>query len=459
MENISDDLKAAIEGLKDEDAMVRRNAAETIGFMSNVPETVIKQLTGKLADTDKGVRDAVSFALINLDSPVIGDLVVPFVSSSDISIRNLAGEVLLKKGLSVVDAMLNYIDKGDDDDKKFIIDILGLIGDDKPAQKILEVLHQTENENVVLACIEALGNIKYEPAVTDIIGFYEVSELYAPTIIEALGKIGGKEALDFIMNNYEIVDELTKFSMIESIGLIGDENAFFKLLSDLKNLSGPTAWAAIETLNKLKDSLQLDVPFDEHIKNAVLKTLIEADVRFKRAASNLITVFNDKEVIEVCLKIYGEDAEIDDNIKNKFIENAKVFYTKLPGYLKQNSYNLKQLLDLFKDILQIEGGEALRTVSQIEFYNLLEIFTLNLEHPDEEIRRTCIEMLFYLNPETAFMFIDTIISDNNMWNKMRILEILEYFDDPRGLEAIKKLAEDPEEMVSEKAKYLLQSKQ
>jgi hypothetical protein len=36
-----------------------------------------------------------------------------------------------------------------------------------------------------------------------------------------------------------------------------------------------------------------------------------------------------------------------------------------------------------------------------------------------------------------------MINDNNMWNKMRVLEILEYFDDPRGIEAIKKLAEDP----------------
>ncbi|HPN36872.1 MAG TPA: hypothetical protein PL041_00625 [Melioribacteraceae bacterium] len=459
MENFSDELKIAIEGLKDADASVRRASAESIGFMNDVPEIVIKQLTGRLADPDKGVRDAVSFALINLDSPVIGELVVPFVSSTDISIRNLAGEVLLKKGLSVVDSMLGYIDKGDDDDKKFVIDILGLIGDLKPASKISEVLRQTENENVVLACIEALGNIKCETAVPQIISFYEVSELYGPTIIEALGKIGGNEALNFIMDKYDTVDELTKFSMIESIGLIGDAESFFKLLSDLKNLSGPTAWAAIETLNTLKDNFQLDVPFDEHIKNAVLKTLIEADVRFKRAASNLITVFNDKEVIEVCLKIYGEDQEIDDNIKTKFIENAKVFYSKLPNYIKQNPTNLKELLDLFKEILEIEGGNALREVSQIEFYNLTEIFTLNLDNPAEEIRRTCIEMLFYLNPETAFMFLDTIINDNNMWNKMRVVEILEYFDDPRGIEAIKKLAEDPEEMVSEKAKILLQNKQ
>jgi HEAT repeat protein len=285
MENFSDELKTAIEGLKDADASVRRASAETIGFMNDVPESVIKQLTGRLADPDKGVRDAVSFALINLDSPIIGELVVPFVSSTDISIRNLAGEVLLKKGLVVVNEMLNYIEKGDDDDKKFIIDILGLIGDTKPAEKIVEVLKQTENENVVLACIEALGNIKCQSAVSQIIGFYEVSELYGPTIIEALGKIGGPEALDFIMTKYDTVDELTKFSMIESIGLIGDTESFFKILSDLKNLSGPTMWAAIETLNMLKDNLQLDVPFDEHIKNAVIKTLIEADVRFKRAAS------------------------------------------------------------------------------------------------------------------------------------------------------------------------------
>lgn len=459
MENYSDELKGALEGLKSSNPQERRSAVETIGFSSEITEQVAKLLVSRLADTDKGVRDAVSVALINLDNPLIGALVVPFVSSTDISIRNLAGEVLLKKGLSVVNDMLEYLDKGDDDDKKFVIDILGLIGDKTPAPKILEILHSTENENVVLACIEALGNIKCDKGVAEIIKFYTVSELYSPTIIEALGKIGSDEALQFIMQKFHDVDELTKFSMIESFGLIGNEESFFLILSDLRNLNGPTAWAAVETLNMLKDKLSLDVPYDEHMKNAILKTLIEGDVRFKRAASNLISVYNDKEIIDACFRIYGEDAEISDNIKAKFIEKPKLFYVKLSDYLKKIPANLKQIIELFKEILEIEGGEELRSLSQIEFYNLCEVFTSCLENPDEEVRRNSIEMLFFLNSDTAFMFIDKMINDNDFWNKIRLLEILEYFDDPRGKEAIQKLVDDPEEMVSEKAKNLLIAKE
>ncbi|MFH0734125.1 MAG: hypothetical protein V1773_07460 [bacterium] len=459
MEDYPKEINDAIEGLKSLDPQIRRSAVESINFNTNLPEAVIKLLASRLADSDKGVRDAVSFALINLENPEIGSLIVPFVSSNDISIRNLAGEVLLKKGTVVIDSMLQYMDKGNDDDKKFIIDILGLIGDPIPADKFLETLYKTENENVVLASIEALGNIKCAKAVPEIIKFYEVSELFSPTIIEALGKIGSDEALQFIMKKFHEVDELTKFSMIESIGLIGNEESFFLLLSDLRNLEGPKAWAAVESLNMLKDKLRLDVPFDEHMKNAVLKTLIEGDIRFKRAASNLISVFNDKEIIDACLKIYGEDNEINDNIKAKFIEKPKALYTKLSDFLKKNPTNFKALIELFKEVIEIEGGNCLRELTQIEFYNLCDVFTAGLENPDEEVRRSCIEMLFFLNADTAFMFVDTMINDNDFWNKIRLLEILEYFDDPRGKEAIKKLTEDSEEMVSEKAKNLLASKE
>ncbi len=459
MEDYSKEISDAIEGLKSIDPQIRRSAVESISFNQNLPATVIKLLASRLADSDKGVRDSVSFALINLENPEIGSLIVPFISSNDISIRNLAGEVLLKKGTVVIDSMVDYLDKGDDDDKKFIIDILGLIGDPGPAEKFLEILYKTENENVVLACIEAIGNIKYEKAVPEIIKFYEVSELFSPTIIEALGKIGSSEALQFIMKKFHEVDELTKFSMIESIGLIGNEESFFLLISDLRNLNGPTAWAAVESLNMLKDKLNLDVPFDEHMKNSVLKTLIEGDVRFKRAASNLISVFNDKEIIDACLRIYGEDYEINDNIKAKFIEKPKALYTKLSDYLKKSPSNFKALIELFKEVVEIEGGNCLRDLTQIEFYNLCDVFTAGLENPDEEIRRSCIEMLFFLNADTAFMFIDTMINDNDFWNKIRLLEILEYFDDPRGKEAIQKLTQDTEEMVSEKAKNLLASKE
>jgi HEAT repeat protein len=123
-------------------------------------DEIIDILCAFVEDSDKGIRNSVDMTLSFNPSPNIPFHLVKYISSQIISTRNLAGEILLKIGDKAVDAMVAYIDKSCDDDKKFVIDILGLIGDAKAGTEILKVLDTNKNENVVLACIEALGNLK-----------------------------------------------------------------------------------------------------------------------------------------------------------------------------------------------------------------------------------------------------------------------------------------------------------
>lgn len=455
MQEKSLDLKEEIKLLNSEDPAIRRETAEKYTH-TQMPEEIAKLLAEKLLDPDNGVRDAVCQSLILNDFDKIPNFVVPYTGSTlEISTRNLAGEILLRRGITAIPAMVAYIDEGDDDDKKFIIDLLGLIGDLSPAKKIVEVLRKTENENVALACFEALGNIKSDESVEELESFYDKNELYKPTIIEALGKIGSDRAVNFIIEKYTTEDELTKFSMIESLGEIGNEQAFFMLVGELENVSGALAWAAISTLKKLRDKYSLDVPFDEHMKNAILATLSDAEVEYKRAAANLITEFEDKEIVETCLNLFGQDEEIDYNVKSRFFENPAFSLPKIADYLKQKPKHIKELLELVSEIIQRDGGESLGKLSDIDFRNLGDAFSISLEDPDEEVRRYSIELMFFINPETALVFLDTMLEDDNYWNRLRVLEILENFEDERANEAIKKMANDHEEMVSDKAKELL----
>ncbi len=139
-----------------------------------------------VSDPDNGVRDTVSLVLIYNTNEKIAEYIVPYIASPEISIRNLVGEVLLKRGESSIQAMLDFIPRGDDDDKKFLVDILGLIGSRKPTEDIVHLLKVAQNENVVLACIEALGNIGASEALEEIILLYEKNELYRPTIVDAV---------------------------------------------------------------------------------------------------------------------------------------------------------------------------------------------------------------------------------------------------------------------------------
>ncbi len=57
--------------------------------------------------------------------------------------------------------------------------------------------------------------------------------------------------------------------------------------------------------------------------------------------------------------------------------------------------------------------------------------------------------------DKALLFTDTMLEDDDMWNRMRLLEILETINDERSFEAIKQLSKDSEEMIAERAEYFL----
>jgi len=459
MQDLPFEVQNDIKSLQSEDPSVRREIAEKY-LSAEMYDQIVGALAEKLVDPDIGVRDAVCQALIYNDNKSIPELVVRYTTSKqEISTRNLAGEILLKRGIGSLEAMINFIDEGDDDDKKFIIDLMGLIGDVGPAQKVIEVLNENKNDNVILACIECLGNIESKDAVAHITKKYDESELFKPTIIEAIGNIGTEEGSNFIVEKYSSEDDLTRFSMIESLGKIGNEQAFFLLLSELPNMSGPLTWASIRSLKVLKDKLGLDVPFDEHIKNALLSTLVEGEISHKRAAAALISVFEDKDIIVACLKIFGTDEEIDHHIKSECFNNPLFLYPKLTDYLKESPKNLNVLLELLKEMIMNDGGESIQQVSELDLRNLCDVLTTSLDNADEEVRRSSIELLFFLSLDTALMFVDTMIADDNYWNRIRLVEIFENIDDERAFEGLKKLAEDEEEMVRERAQEILDQRQ
>jgi|GEM_PF-406771 len=455
MDNNNPARNNIISALKCNDPALKRETVESL-ISEQIDQSILEVLCPLLLDPDKGVRDSCSFTLIYNGNPLIPKYVVPYVSSPDISIRNLAGEVLLKIGENSIDDLIEYLQNSDnDDDFKFVIDILGLIGNDKPVPWILHVLEKNKNDNVILACFEALGNMGYTDALPVLVKFYEQSDLYKPTIIEAMGKMRSKEILEFVLSKYQVEDDLTRFSIIETLGTIGDQSTFFFLLGELTRIKGPLVWVIIASLQSLKEKMELDLPFDESIKNSILYTLLEAEPKYKRAAANLITIYDDKDILEALLRIYGEDAEIDESIKSAFFQFPGMIFGKISPLIKTKPANLKNLLWLLKELFDLDNGESLNSLSALERHNLSDAFSLCLDHPDEEIRKTSIELLFNISLETALLFVDSMIEDDNIWNRLKILEIIENIFHPSINAVLKKLVNDPEEMVRERAEWAL----
>ena len=451
VENIEIDSKKL---LKSKDPSER--SAAVASFMEEELDDETTELLCELVeDRDKGVRNAVDMTLSYNPSRRIPKFLVKYISSPSIATRNLAGEILIKIGSRAVDAMLEYIDSGNDDDKKFLIDVLGLIGDKKPSQHILVLMNNCKNDNVILACVEALGSLSCVESLDALLQFYERNELFKPTIIEALGKIGTKKALNFITSRYNEEDELTKFSMIESLGSVGDEESFFFLVSELENTSGPIVWPIVNSIYNLKEKYNLDIPYDEKMKNALLQTVNCGHEKYVNSAVHLITAFDDEETILTCIKVYGTNAEQDEIVKQKIFSHPQILFLALPDSIDNRSENIRSLLELVKEFAEGDREIFVKMLSNIQIRNLADAFAKCLDDPDEEARRLAVELLFTIDQGTAMLFIDKMVEDDNLWNRLKLLEILSEVNSIEANTALKKLADDAEEMVNERAKFIL----
>lgn len=452
--DLEKELTEKLQILEKGDSSAKIEVIDSLQY-EEVSDDVAKTIVSLIDSDDRGVANSISMFSISNPNPNIAKLIVPIISSPDSFKRNLAGDILIKMGPKAVPFIVDSLDGKNDDDTKFLVDVLGMIGDPAPAGKIMDILRINKNANVILACAEALGNLKCENSIPQLINVYDLDPFYRPTIIEAMGKIGSKEALNFMVLMYDREDEITKFSVIEALGQIGDEGTFFFLLSELGNTSGPLLHSLIGSMYELKQRYDFDIPFDERMKNAILKTISEGEQQYKNAAVHLITVFDDKETIQTCLKIYSEDPELDDTIKPKFFENPQIIYPIIAGILADIPHNTKGLLALLKEILEYEASMGSISITGIDLRNFTDCFVKCLESPDEEVRKLSIELLFGLNINTAILFLDQIIQDDDIWNKLKVLEYIENINHPNVDKALGILAKDEEEMVSERASSIL----
>ncbi|MFO7445558.1 MAG: HEAT repeat domain-containing protein [Ignavibacteriaceae bacterium] len=447
--------KAPIEILKSGNPEEIINLLESLEI-SSLNDEAFEVLCALIEDEDKGIQNALSFfLLVNYDNRT-SDFLLKYISSGNIGIRNLAGDILAKLGSKSTSALIRFLSiSKDNDDLKFVIDLLGLICDPRSSEKIIEILSRSENENVIIACLEALGNLKSEESIDYLVMSYEKNDLFRPNVIEALGKIGSKQALDFLNQKYLIEDDFIKFSIIESLGYIGDEETFFFLLAELNQAEGPLVWPLIASIYHLKEKFGFDIPFDEKMKNAVVQTISAGDPYYKKVAGYLVTIFEDREINLACLKIYGEDAELDEIIKSKFHEYRKDKLLDITAIIDEQPDNLLSLLILLQEVLDNYQYNEI-TVTDLEYRNLIDSITKCLESADEEVRKNAMSLLFSIESNTALLFIDTMVQDDNIWNKLHLLDLICSLKYEKIKDALEILSKDENEMVSERAKSLIE---
>lgn len=427
--------------------------------LTELDDESLQFLISFIENNDQGIKSCLSTSLSQSKDSRVPEFLVKYISSTDIAVRNLAGEILVNSNADSVEVIGNYLLNSENhDDQKFCIDLLGLIKDTRAEEVIIKILDTTNNENVKLSCLEALGNIKSTAAIDKIISCYNESELFKPTVNEALGKIGSKKALNFMLERYPDEDDLTKYSIIESLGHIGDIDTFFFLISELHKVTGPLSWVILSSVHQLQEKYSLDVPFDEKVKTAILNTIYDAQPEYKKAAIHLLKEFNDKEILSACLKSMGYDFELDEILRAKILSNSEQAVLSFPATLKSDLKNAEIILGLIDDVIESLDKPVTSILNGLHLRSFIDSLSNYLNHPDEEARRLAMNLLFKIDSKTAVLFVDKMLSDDNLWNKLLLIDNLASMNDDSSLTLLYKLSKDPEIMVSKRASEIISEK-
>ena len=183
-EKVKDEIDIQIDLLQDTDWVVRREAVVTLGEMGD--ERCVEPIVKALRDGDWQVREAAVEAIAEVGSPA-------------------------------VELLIRYM--RDWEARKYVIQALGKINDERVLDPLMSMLHNDEFKDDATRALIELGN----PAVPRLIAaLTDKEEFVRKQAILALGEIKDPDAVDPLIAMLQDQDWFTRLTAAASLEKIGD---------------------------------------------------------------------------------------------------------------------------------------------------------------------------------------------------------------------------------------------
>jgi HEAT repeat protein len=196
---------------------------------------------------------------------VIGALIMALSSSDNAGMRNSAVEILTslgrgENGRLLVDTLLEHMSTRDQDVRKFIVDILGDIGDSSAAPSLIGFLNEDADENVRLSIIEALGKLSSREALDQLINILQGDDQFLKfAALDSLGQIVGRnEDIDTGPVVLAIEQPLLRKAGLKALGRIGGIKELAHLTRALEDSKRSNRETAIDSIVNLIDNFDDD---------------------------------------------------------------------------------------------------------------------------------------------------------------------------------------------------------
>ncbi|NUN69444.1 MAG: HEAT repeat domain-containing protein [Bacteroidetes bacterium] len=447
---IHDDIKQRlISLLSDPDADERRRSADALSQSHSA--IVSSVLVLALQDNDKGVRDSAARSLLDMKSKSAAFAVAEYLVDSSFITRNLASNLLLQFGELSVEPLMHYAVHENQDVRKLAIDTLGLIGDPR-ALPVLCSLVNDPDDNVVLAVVEAFGNIKDPSVIPHLAMIFSTYAYSRVVVVEAMGKIGDAAAGHFLVSQLngmaapEGDDLLVNFAIVEALATTGSPAILDTVIRLCGNSSGKMRNIYLYALVCIAERYEMMLMEFDHLRGPFIDALQDDDIRIVTAATKALLSMMTPETEAAVLHLLGRNESLDQLILNNLQGGGRSFVAlvkKYPSFQRgQKRTALEFILPMLNDLSQSDD-EEIRS-ARADLFALLVGEWIDAE---EEQRTTIMDAMFYLEEERSVAYFTDLINDTYSWLRMRVLELLAQISHYRSSEVLLQFVNEPDEKV------------
>jgi HEAT repeat protein len=451
--------------LADAEPDERRRAAEELSGQKGL--AVVAALAAAMEDEHKGVRDAAFRSLHTIGGINVARAIVEYIGDPNITIRNLASDLLMKLGSTAIPAILPFLADESRDVRKFAVDILGSIGSLEPVDALVPLVKDPD-ENVVVSVIEALGNIKASSSLGVLFDVYDSEAYTRTTVAEALGKIGDRAASDFLLLRFQEAlgekprDGMLLFTLIESLGLLGTERVLNVLIQHVGTVAGRLRSALLHAMVLIAERYGRSLEQFSGLRTDFLESLKDPEPHIRQSAIKILLGQPGAEITAALVRTLGTSPELDAQIMSVLPGRPGAFLACLDYLEHHRSGSVKNIIALMGQLVIAYSRSLMREPFSAELERGFErAFILIADQwgtADEETRGLIIDVLFRLDGDNAVEFLDAIMNDPDPWLRMHVIEIIAAISDPRAPEFIARFLADDDEMVRDVAMDTLQSR-
>ncbi len=446
-------IEQLLEQLHTTDASERRNALEIL-FDFACDDRVLEAAAYLLTDMDRGVRDAASRLLVLCSNDKAASLTAVHILSRNITVRNLAGDALVRMGGAAVNALLPYVDSADKDVRKFAIDILAQLTATPTALKRIAAHLSDSDPNVVCAAIDALGALHAEKYTDHILALYDKVEYAKPNVVNAVAKFPQKVELQFLEKALADDDPVVQLAAAEALASRKDSGLLNIILQKLNSISDLAKPVLLHSVVKLLESTDYPGGLPGDLKIHLLEMLDDTDTSYVRAAVRGLRYFINENVLEALIAHVGKTESVDNAIFSILKDRAEEV---LPLILKFDNEKanaaalVKMTLSMIRNCAETSPGFTDSKVME----EAAVFISKNFLQLDVDAKVTALNACNDIGSHCAATLVKAALDDPESPVKIFALDLAARIGPQLFIQQLEKLSEDYDEDVRYTATAIL----